>query len=128
MSKEILDDDLWSKRDIRNLQDVKDALIAAGITSFFEHKDGYIIVEEGEAVKVEVHFDYNEAIVKTKFPTIGNSIQVFSSIAIVSFFIWGIAIPFPLPWPVGILLGQLISYGVYTPKTKRLKERIERFI
>ena len=128
MSKEILDNDAWSKRDIRNIQDVKNALTDAGITSFFEHKDGYIIVEEGEAVKVQIRYNYNEAVVKPLFPTIGNSIQVISSIALVSFFIWGWSIPFPLPWPVGILLGQLISYGLYMPKTKRLKARIERYV
>lgn len=128
MRKEILDDDAWSKRDIKNLQDIKEALLAADITSFYEHKKGYIIVEEGEAVKVEIRYNYNEAIVKPLFPTIGNSIQVISSIALVSFFIWGWSIPFPLPWPVGILLGQLISYGLYMPKTKRLKARIERFV
>ena len=128
MNKDILDDDAWSKRKVRNLQDVKDALTDAGFISFFEHKDGYIIVEEGEAVRVKIRYVYNEAVVNPLFPTIGNSIQVVSSIALVSFFIWGWSIPFPLPWPVGILLGQLISYGVYTPKTKRLKERIERFV
>jgi len=128
MRKEILDDDAWSKRDVKNLQDIKEALLDAGITSFFEHKDGYIIVEEGEAVKVQIRYKYNEAVITPMFPTIGNSIQVISSIALVSFFIWGWAIPFPLPWPVGILLGQLISYGLYMPKTKRLKARIERFV
>ncbi len=128
MSNEILDDGIWARTEIKNKADLKKALMKGGINSFYEHKNGAIIVEQGDAVKVAIHYENEKVSIKPKFPRIGNSVQVIVSGIILAVFLFLIPIPFPLPWIIAIIGGQALSYFVYYPKTIELKERIEKSI
>ncbi len=128
MSGEILDENFHANNEINNLDDIKKALQQAGITSFFEHKNGSIIVEQGDAVKVTITYKDGLAIVKPNFPSIGNSIQIIASGVFLAFSMFIISTPFPFPWIIAIAGGQLVSYLVHQPKTKKLKTRIEQYI
>ena len=128
MRDQILDDDFLIKKKITSKEDIKKRLKEAGINSFFEHKNGTIIVEQGDAVKVVIHYENNEVRVESKFPQIGNSIQVVASGVLLAIFIFVIPVVFPMPWIIAIIGGQIISYMVHSPKTKKFKERIEKFV
>ena len=117
-----------SKFTISSINDIKKALKQAGINSFFEHQNGTIVVEEGDAVKVVIHYENNIVSVKPKFPQIGNSVQLLSSAILLGFFIFIIKLPFPLQYVIAVLGGQIVSYFYFSPKTKEFKERIERFV
>lgn len=128
MNDKILDDGYLAKNEIRNKEDIKRALEQAGINSFFEHINGTIIVEQGDAVKLVIHYENDIVTVKPKFPQIGNSVQVLSSGIVLAVFLFLIKVPFPLQWVFAIAGGQIVSYIFYSPKIKELKERIERFV
>ena len=128
MKNEILDDGFMAKEEIKNKEDLKRVLRKAGYNSFFEHQDGYIIVQQGDAVKVTVHYENGAVSVKPKFPRIGNSVQVLASAVVLAIFIFVIAVPFPFQWIFALIGGQIVSYLVHSPRTKKLKERIEQFI
>ncbi len=128
MNDKILDDDFSAKNEIKNKEDIKRGLKQAGINSFFEHRNGTIIVEQGDAVKVAIHYENIKVSVKPKFPQIGNSVQLFSSGILLAIFIFLIKVPFPFQWIIAIVGGQIVSYLFYSPKTKELKERIEKFV
>jgi hypothetical protein len=128
MNDKILDDGYLAKNEIRNKEDIKRALKQAGINSFFEHINGTIIVEQGDAIKLVIHYENDIVTVKPKFPQIGNSVQVLSSGIVLAIFLFLIKVPFPLQWVFAIAGGQIVSYIFYSPKIKELKERIERFV
>lgn len=128
MNDKILDDGYLAKNEIRNKEDIKRALKQAGINSFFEHINGTIIVEQGDAIKLVIHYENDIVTVKPKFPQIGNSVQVLSSGIVLAVFLFLIKVPFPLQWVFAIAGGQIVSYIFYSPKIKELKERIERFV
>lgn len=128
MNDKILDDGYLAKNEIRNKEDIKRALEQAGINSFFEHINGTIIVEQGDAIKLVIHYENDIVTVKPKFPQIGNSVQVLSSGIVLAVFLFLIKVPFPLQWVFAIAGGQIVSYIFYSPKIKELKERIERFV
>lgn len=127
MKNELLDDD-FSFKSINSRDDIKRALRGIGIDSFYEHKNGSIIVEDGDAVKLAIYYEDGLVRLKPKFPTIGNSLQILASAILLGIFLFIIPVPFPLQWVIAIVGGQLISYMVHMPKTKRLQERIERFL
>ncbi len=128
MNQQILDDNFHANKKVSSNEDIKQRLVQAGISSFYEHENGTIRVEDGDAVQVEIHYIDNEVSIKSKFPQIGNSIQIVISGIILAIFLFIIPLTFPIPWIIAILGGQLISYLYFTPKTKKLKERIERYI
>lgn len=128
MDDKILDDGHLAKNPIRNMEDIKKALIQAGIDSFFEHQNGTIVVEQGDAVKVVIRYENDTVSVISKFPQIGNSVQLLFSAILLAIFIFIIKVPFPLQWVIAIAGGQIASYIYYSPKTKELKERIERYV
>lgn len=128
MNDKILDDGYLAKNQIRNKEDIKRALKQAGIDSFFEHQNGTIIVQQGDAVQVVIHYENDIVSVKPKFPQIGNSVQLLSSAILLAIFIFLIKVPFPLQWVIAIGGGQIVSYMYYSPKTKELKERIEKYV
>ena len=128
MKEEILDEGFFTNVEIKSLEDIKHGLRSGGINSFYEHKDGSIIVQEGDAVKVAIRFENQIVSVKPKFPRIGNSIQVTASAVLLAIFIFIIAVPFPIQWIIAIAGGQIVSYLYHSPKTKRLQERIENYL
>lgn len=125
MNNDILDDNIFLKSDIKNNSDIKRVLKQAGILHFFEHKNGSIIVQQSDAVQVNILFENNAPVVKAKFPQIGNSVQVIvSGVFLALSFYFGI--PFPFPWVIAVIGGQIASFAFYYPKTKELQKRIER--
>lgn len=125
MNNDILDDNIFSNTDIKNNADIKRVLKQAGIHHFFEHKNGSIIVQQSDAVQVSILFENNTPVVKAKFPQIGNSVQVIISGVFLALSLY-FGIPFPLPWVIAVIGGQIASFAYYYPKTKELQKRIER--
>lgn len=126
MNSDILDENFHANNEIKNLDDIKKALTKAGIHQHFEKKNGTIIVEEGTAIRVTIHFKNGIATVKPNFPKIGNSTQV--AISAIFFLVFMFAIPVVFPLVIAILLGQLASYFVYQPKIKAFVARIEQYV
>lgn len=124
----ILDENFSANNSINSLDDIKKGLQQAGITSFYEHKNGSIIVEESDAVQLEIRYENDEVIIKSKFPQIGNTVQIIVSAILLAVFLFIVALPFPFQWVVAILGGQVFSYAFFTPRTKKLKERIENYL
>lgn len=128
MDDKLLDDRFLAKLDINSLDDIKKGLTQAGIQKFYEHKNGSIIVEEGDAVRVAIFFKGGKVYLKPKFPQIGNSTQIVCSALLLAIFLFIIPVPFPFQWVIAIGGGQLISYLIFMPKTKKLREKIEDFL
>lgn len=127
MKDEILDDGFLSKNEVNNLEDVKKVLREAGINNFFEHKNGYIIVEESDAVKVAVFYRDDIVSVKPQFPKIGNIVQIIVTVVLLIVVNSVVPLPFPINWIVAIGGGQFVSFKFHSPKSKKLKERIEKY-
>ncbi|KAA3641266.1 MAG: hypothetical protein DWQ02_00860 [Bacteroidetes bacterium] len=128
MNNKILDEGFLGTRKVTNKEEVKQALREAGINSFYEHKNGNIIVKKGDAIQLEIYFENGSVVIKEKFPRIGNSVQVVVSGVILAIFLFVILLPFPMQWIVAIIGGQLFSYFFFKPKTRDLKKRIESYL
>jgi hypothetical protein len=128
MKDQILDEGYWAKNEIKSKKDLAEVLRKAGYHSFYEHKNGSIIVEQGEAVRVEIQLENNSVNITPRFPKIGNSMQIAISAVLLAIFLFIIPVPFPLQWVIAILGGQAASYLIHSPKTRNLKEKIESII
>lgn len=105
--------------------DIKKALSAAGFKKHYAKENNTVIVQESEVVQVVVHLINGLPKVKTKFPQIGNPIQIASTIVLlVLLFYWGLQSTL-LVWFLAIAGGQVISYGWYMPKINQLKKQVE---
>jgi len=126
MDKNILDENFHANNEIKSLDDIKKSLRQAGIQTFFEKNNGTIIVEEGNTIRVTIHYKDGLATVKPNFPKIGNSIQIIVSALLLVLFMFVLSVPFPLV--IAIVVGQLISYFYYQPKIKAFAARIEQYV
>ena len=128
MKNEILDENFYIKKEINSKDDIKKALREMGILTFYEHKDGYIIIEKGDAIRLRLEYKNNRVSITPKFPQIGNSIQWVASGILLAIFVFVIAVPFPFQWVLAIIGGQLLSYLFYQPKIKALKAKLEQVL
>ena len=55
---------------------IKKLLTEGGLAKFYEHKNGQIIVEESDPIRVGISVENDIVKVKGKFPQIGNPAQI----------------------------------------------------
>ena len=127
MDEKILDGFYFENKEIKNNEDIKKRLLRDGIQKSYELKNGLVIAKESEAVQVKIQLIDGKVSVKSKFPQIGNSVQVLSSMVFLgASFIFNV--PFPFPWVVAIVGGQIFSYLWHYNKIKDLKLRVQNLL
>lgn len=104
-----------------NLTELKKVLKANGIPRFFEKSNNTIIIQESDTVQVKISLIQNYPIVKTVFPQIGNTVQVIMSVVFIALFVF-LKIPYSVI--LGILAGQVASFGWHYPKINQLKRQV----
>ena len=118
MEKNILDTPYLNKSDILA------ALKKSELKRFYEHQNGKIIVQESDAIQVNIQLVDGRPVVKPKFPQIGNVPQVIATIVLfvlMNFVLTG-------GWMgliTAILLGQVFSFLWFMPKINKLKGKVE---
>ena len=122
----VLDDDFVKKERLNSFSELKQRLIDNGITNFYEHKNGSIIVKEGDAVKVAILLKDGTIETMPKFPTIGNTIQIISTTVLLLMLLYVPFIIFPFQWILAIFCGQLVSYFIHMPRSKKLRDKAAR--
>jgi hypothetical protein len=105
-------------------EELKNALHTHGIHRIFEQR-GKLIVQESDEVQVKVIYKDGRNIVKLKFPQIGNTFQIITTIVfIVTFLLLNV----PFSFVLAILLGQAAAFAMYYPRINRLKKKVEHAI
>ncbi len=107
-----------------DFEDLKKALLVGGFKKCYTKENGSVVVQESDVVQVSVHLDNGEPLVKTKFPQIGNSVQIISTI-ILLVLLGYLGVPTLVMWASAIIGGQVISYGWFMPKIIQLKKKVE---
>lgn len=125
MNDELLDNEFIEQEVATTKVKIEEILTKIGIQSFYEHKNGYIIAQKNDAVKVAIHYKNGKIEIKPKFPRIGNPIQAISTVVLLAL-VWILIFPiFPFDWVFAITGGQVISYMVFRPRIMKLKEAIQ---
>jgi len=88
-------------------------------------KEESLVVEESDLVKVKIQKKVNGVKISPEFPSIGNAVQMLSSLIFTILFFF-IQIPFFIL--VAIVFGQLFSLLYYYPKSLKLKKRIVELV
>jgi len=104
--------------------DIKKALSTGGFEKFYSKENGSILVKESDAVQVAIQLVNGTPVVTTKFPQIGNPIQIIVTILLVVLFGY-LKFPSLVTWGGAIAGGQVISYGLLMPKILKLKKKVE---
>jgi hypothetical protein len=105
---------------------LKVILAQAGFKNVYAHRTGYLIVKESDTVKVQINISpRGAASVHSKFPQIGSSVQVISTLL---FIIVGFSGFLPYPLISAVLLGQLLSVLWFQPKINTLKKEVENLL
>jgi hypothetical protein len=107
-----------------NTQVLLKQLKEAQFDRVYETQKNDIIVEESPVVAVKITNQEGRAVVKAKFPQIGNQAQILATtlLLISGYFINHLS---SLAWIIAITGGQLVSFLFYYPKIKALKHKIE---
>lgn len=119
MDNKIIDQRFFDKND------AKKALSRAGITRFYEMKNGKVIVQESDAIQVSIQFEEGMAMIKPKFPQIGNSAQIVATIVLL---VITFLLDAPFPWIIAIVGGQVFSFCWFYPKIKKLQTKVEQVL
>lgn len=114
-----------------NIESVKNILAKNGLTNLFLMQNGELQVQKSDTIKVAIRTFPNKISIKTKFPTIGNAVQIVMTIVFIALFI-GInentSVRIPFPMLTGIALGQVVAYLWFLPKIKSLQKEIETIL
>ena len=88
-------------------------------------KNGSIIVMQSETVKVRVKDIAGRISVRPIFPSIGNKVQMISSLLFIIVFFF---INFPVFLISGIICGQAFSFLYHYPRSNQLRQNIVQLI
>jgi hypothetical protein len=108
------------------LESLRITLAESGFKNVSVHKSGYLIVKDSDAVKVQININSRGTVrVDKKFPQIGSSVQVVSTLLFLIIGFMGV-----LPYPIvsAVILGQLISVFWFLPKVNNLLKEVENVI
>jgi len=105
--------------------EIQDLLVKNGLMQIYPLKNDKLVVKESDVVQITIQkIDYKIKIA-SKFPTIGNLVQVLSTILFaVLFFAIRNFLEIPFPVLISIALGQGVSYLWFMPKIKALQEQV----
>ncbi|MBI1228044.1 MAG: hypothetical protein GC192_22620 [Bacteroidetes bacterium] len=118
MSNQILDAPEYSFEEIRK------NLLKAGLTQVYESK-GAIIVKQTDEVRVKIKQEGNGYQVVTMLPPIGNGAQAFITVPL-AFLLGFLGIRYFLF--IAVVAGLPASYLYYLPKSKKLRDEVEKAI
>lgn len=112
---------------IAEVEQLRQHLIEKGITRSFQqgHK---LVVQQSDAVQVAISLKPSKAIIDTKFPQIGNSVQIIATILLLFISFIVPAIGGMLGLLTAVLLGQVISYFYFRPKINVLRDQVKEAI
>lgn len=107
--------------------EIQDLLVKNGFMQIYPLKNGKLMVKASDAVQVTIQKNDTEIKIESKFPTIGNPVQVIATIFFVGLLIYLSAneiFSIPFPFLVGVALGQGVSYMWFLPKIKILQNQV----
>lgn len=104
---------------------IQDLLVKNGLMQIYPLKNDKLVVKETDTVQVTGQKIGNQIKIESKFPTIGNPIQIIVTILLIVFFIAiNEIVDVPFSWLISIALGQCVSYLWFMPKINALQNQV----
>lgn len=104
---------------------IQDLLVKNGLMQIYPLKNDKLVVKQTDTVQVTLQKIGNQIKIESKFPTIGNPVQIVVTVLFIAFFIAiNEIIDVPFSWLISIAIGQGASYLWFSPKIKALKNQV----